>query len=113
MKILSVDWDKPNSWTLDTYKASGGYTALLVVINATGQPMGMVVQNGAQQHHFGPFTDLCRGPHAPSEALGWQAGSLPHRSPRTDGPVHFNSPIFAPSGRTSSGSIGCPDLSSR
>ena len=28
MKILSGDWDKPSSWALDTYRASGGYTAL-------------------------------------------------------------------------------------
>jgi NADH-quinone oxidoreductase subunit F len=27
-KILTVDWDKPESWSLSTYKASGGYTAL-------------------------------------------------------------------------------------
>ena len=28
MKLLTGDWDKPNSWALDTYKASGGYKAL-------------------------------------------------------------------------------------
>ena len=28
MKLLTVDWDKPESWALKTYKASGGYTAL-------------------------------------------------------------------------------------
>jgi NADH-quinone oxidoreductase subunit F len=27
-KILTVDWDKPDSFALDVYKASGGYTAL-------------------------------------------------------------------------------------
>ncbi len=27
-KILTVDWDKPDSFALGTYKASGGYTAL-------------------------------------------------------------------------------------
>src|SRR6478736_2483724 len=28
IKILSKDWDKPNSWSLDTYLAGGGYQAL-------------------------------------------------------------------------------------
>ena len=28
MKVLSADWDKPDSWALRTYRASGGYTAL-------------------------------------------------------------------------------------
>ncbi|MCA1827668.1 MAG: SLBB domain-containing protein, partial [Myxococcales bacterium] len=28
MKLLTATWDKPNSWALETYKASGGYTAL-------------------------------------------------------------------------------------
>ena len=27
-RILSIDWDKPNSFALETYTASGGYTAL-------------------------------------------------------------------------------------
>jgi len=27
-KILTADWDKPQSWSLDTYRASGGYQAL-------------------------------------------------------------------------------------
>jgi NADH-quinone oxidoreductase subunit F len=27
-KILTGDWDKPESWTLDTYRKSGGYQAL-------------------------------------------------------------------------------------
>jgi NADH-quinone oxidoreductase subunit F len=27
-RILTVDWDKPDSFALETYKASGGYTAL-------------------------------------------------------------------------------------
>ena len=27
-KILTRTWDEPNSWALDTYQASGGYTAL-------------------------------------------------------------------------------------
>ncbi|MBS2021089.1 MAG: NADH-quinone oxidoreductase subunit NuoF [Deltaproteobacteria bacterium] len=28
IKILSKDWDKPNSWSLETYLASGGYQSL-------------------------------------------------------------------------------------
>ncbi len=28
VKILTVDWDKPESWSLRTYRASGGYQAL-------------------------------------------------------------------------------------
>ena len=28
IRILSKDWDKPNSWALDTYLAGGGYQAL-------------------------------------------------------------------------------------
>ncbi|HYV66704.1 MAG TPA: NADH-quinone oxidoreductase subunit F, partial [Myxococcales bacterium] len=28
VKILTVDWDKPESWSLSTYKASGGWRAL-------------------------------------------------------------------------------------
>jgi len=27
-KLLSADWDKPESWTLATYRAGGGYQAL-------------------------------------------------------------------------------------
>src|SRR5205823_5320139 len=27
-KLLTGDWDKPESWTLDTYRQGGGYQAL-------------------------------------------------------------------------------------
>ncbi len=27
-KILTADWDKPQSWSFDTYRGGGGYQAL-------------------------------------------------------------------------------------
>jgi NADH-quinone oxidoreductase subunit F len=36
-RILSRDWDKPNSWTLDTYLAGGGYQALPKALKLTPQ----------------------------------------------------------------------------